>query len=158
MISLQESVGSDDGSYHQILPPGTFVLHNKVFNYPSLARRYKAMAIDFVVLLSIMITAMVILGENESRPTVMVLMTLALSFYEPVLSRYSATIGQRVMRIRIRNYDAPSQPVGFWQAYIRLWTKGILGWLSFLTVHQNPEHRAIHDVACSTVVIMLGNS
>ena len=115
------------------------------------------MAIDAVLLLTILIGTMLIMGENENRPTVILLMTIVLSFYEPLLSRYSATVGQRIMGIRVRNYNAPSQPVGFWQAYIRVWIKGILGWLSFLTVHHNRERRAIHDIAGSSVVIMLSN-
>jgi uncharacterized RDD family membrane protein YckC len=155
MISLQESVGSNDDSYHQILPPGTFILHNRVFKYPSLARRYKATAIDAALLLTIFIVTMLILGDNENRPTIITIMTIALSFYEPLLSRFSATIGQRLMGIRVRDYNAPSQPVGFWQAYIRVWTKCVLGWLSFLTIHNNREHRAIHDIASGTIVIML---
>ena len=129
MISLQESIGSDGDSYHQMLPPGTFILHNRIFNCPSLVRRYKAMAIDSLVLLTTMIVTMLLVGDNENSPTIMISLAIVLRFYEPLLSRYSATVGQRLMKIRVRDYNAPSQPVRFWQAYIRLLTKGFLGWL-----------------------------
>lgn len=149
---LQESAVDSD---HQPLPPGTFILHSQLFSYPSLRKRYKAMAIDAMLLLTILVVTMVVMGENENRAIILLILTAALSLYEPLLTKYSATIGQRLMGIRVRDYDRPTKPAGFWQAYSRTWIKCLLGWLSFITIHYNHEHRAIHDVASSTVVIML---
>lgn len=144
-----------DSYYHQPLPPDTFILHNRLFSYPSLLKRYKAMLIDALILLTILIIVMVAIGDHENRAAIMLILVSALSFYEPLLTKYAGTVGQRVMGIRVRDYNAPSKPIGFWQAYIRAWIKAFLGWLSFITIRYNREHRAIHDVATSTVVIML---
>ena len=140
---------------HEPLTPGTFILHGRVYGCPSLARRYKALAIDIVLILMAMVIAMIAAGESANRPTILIGLAVAWTFYEPIFSAYGGTLGQRLMRIRVRDYNRPFQPARLWQVYIRVWTKGLLGWLSFLTIHHNREHRAIHDIASSTIVIML---
>ncbi len=46
-----------------------------------------------------------------------------------------------------------SERITILQSYIRFIVKGLLGWLSFVTIHFNGEHRAIHDFAGSSVMI-----
>jgi uncharacterized RDD family membrane protein YckC len=154
MNTAQPSLQSRDNA-HEPLTPGTFILHGRVYCYPSLARRYKALAIDAVLIITTMVVAVVAAGENPNRFTILTGLALVWTFYEPIFSRYGGTLGQRLMRIRVRDYERPFRPARLWQVYVRVWTKGLLGWLSFLTIHHNPEHRAIHDIASSTVVIML---
>lgn len=113
------------------------------------------MAIDAVLIITAMALTIVVLGENEYWPPIMIALTVTLTFYEPIFSRYGGTAGQRLMKIRVRDYNRPFKPARLWQVYIRVFTKGLLGWLSFLTIHNNREHRAIHDIASSTIVIML---
>jgi uncharacterized RDD family membrane protein YckC len=152
-ISDSQSIESNDQET-QPLKPGTFVLKGTEYKYPSLVKRYKALLVDGLLLLTVMIITMVVLGNHENRPYIMIGMWVLFSFvYEPVLTAYSTTIGQRVMKIRVRDYDNPSQPIKLGNAYIRLLVKNLLGWISFITIHFNPEHRAIHDLACSSVVI-----
>jgi uncharacterized RDD family membrane protein YckC len=156
MISAQTSITpDDDSSHHQPLTPGTFILHGRVFGYPSLACRYKAMAIDAMLIFTVMIFAMVGVKQSPDSPSIMMGLAILLSFYEPLFSRYGGTVGQRFMGIRVRDYQRPFKPASFWQALLRLWTKCLLGWLSFITVQYNKEHRAIHDMASSTIVIRL---
>jgi uncharacterized RDD family membrane protein YckC len=155
MNPAQSTLESQHITHHEPLSPGTFILHGRVYCYPSLARRYKAMVIDASLLLIIMVATTLLLGEHEDRFTILIGLAVALNFYEPIFSTYGGTLGQRLMRIRIRDYNRPFKPARLWQVYIRLWTKCLLGWLSALTVTRNREHRAIHDIASSTVVIML---
>lgn len=114
------------------------------------------MAIDALLIIATMVVAMLATGQNANQATIIIGLAVAWTFYEPIFSTYGGTLGQRLMRIRVRDYNRPFRPARLWQVYIRVWTKCLLGWLSFLTIHHNREHRAIHDIASSTIVIMLG--
>lgn len=155
MNTLQTPIEQYENA-HEPLSPGTFILHGRVYRCPSLTRRYKALAIDAVLIFATMVVALLATGESANRLTIFIGLAIAWTFYEPIFSAYGGTLGQRLMRIRVRDYNRPFKPARLWQVYIRVWTKGLLGWLSFLTVHHNREHRAIHDIASSTIVIMLG--
>lgn len=134
--------------------PRAFVLNETQYQYPLLSKRYKALFIDGMLILAIMVIVMAILDENENGSLIMISLFFILGFgYEPVLTTYSATIGQRLMKIRVRDYRNPSESINLLQAYIRVFVKGFLGWISFLTIHSNHEHRAIHDIAASSVMI-----
>jgi uncharacterized RDD family membrane protein YckC len=84
------------------------------------------------------------------RVTSVLILTL---FYEPVLTVYSATVGQRVMGIRVRSANDPTKRINFLQAIIRLIAKAGLGWISFVTIHSNPKSRAIHDLVAGSVMV-----
>ena len=73
--------------------------------------------------------------------------------YEPMMTTYGATVGQYVIGIRVRNSRNPSKRMNIFQAYIRIIVKLMLGWLSFVTIHFNAQHRAIQDLAGSSVMI-----
>lgn len=136
--------------------PDGFYADNVAYRYPLLLKRYQSLFIDFLILFSIMIITMVAIGESELRQTVMVSMgALFLLVYEPLLTVYSATIGQRMMGIRVRDVNNPAKRIGILRAYIRLVVKWYLGWLSFITINFNPQHRAIHDMASASVVIKI---
>ena len=136
--------------------PDSFSAENGIYRYPLLVKRYQSMFIDSMLLLFTMVTTMVILDESPYRQTVMI--TIAAIFilgYEPILTAYSATIGQRIMGIRVRLMDDPGERINLVQAYIRVIVKWVLGWMSFVTINFNPEHRAIHDMAGNSVVILV---
>ncbi len=154
MNTLQTQIEHHENE-HEPLTPGTFILHGRVYGCPSLARRYTALAIDLMLITTAIIIAIFAAGETANRPTIVIGLAAAWTFYEPIFSAYGGTLGQRLMRIRVRDYNRHFKPARLWQVYIRVWTKGLFGWLSLLTVHQNREHRAIHDIASSTIVIML---
>jgi hypothetical protein len=124
-----------------------------LFSYPTLLKRYQAMFIDSMLILAIMIVVMVITPEKNKHfitiPTFIVIILL----YEPLLTTYSTTLGQRIMGIHVRDINDPTQRIKLSQAYIRIFVKMLLGWISFLTIHSNPEHRAIHDFAGSSVML-----
>jgi len=134
----------------------TFQVGAEKYRYPLLVKRYQSVMIDFLLLFPIMIVTMVIMGESEARQTVMVSMGIAFALvYEPVLTTYAATLGQYIMGIRVRNAMDPQERINIFQAYIRVVVKVLLGWLSFITINFNPQHRAIHDIAGSSVVVKI---
>lgn len=136
------------------LPPGTFRAQGIEFTYPTLLRRYVAFFLDVWFGWFLMIITMVILDDHESRSAVMITLAAALLLgYDPLLTAYSATLGQRLMKIRVRDYHDPSQRIPLWRAYARIVVKFFLGIISFFTIHSNVEHRAIHDFAGESVVI-----
>lgn len=123
-------------------------------DYPVLLVRYKALLIDGLLLLSLMIIVMVIFDGFEYRSTVMITVGLVISFtYEPLLNSYSKTVGQRVMKIKVRSFDHPNERLSLADSYMRSFTKGTLGWLSFITINFNPHHRAIHDILGNSIVL-----
>jgi uncharacterized RDD family membrane protein YckC len=58
-----------------------------------------------------------------------------------------------IMGIRVKNHQETSKNIKFYQGVIRILSKAVLGWLSFLTINFNPEHRAIHDYLSSSIVL-----
>jgi hypothetical protein len=138
------------------LPPADngFYFGDKLYQYPLLVKRYQSVAIDAMLWLVLMVVAMVLLGNSEGRSPVMLsLMFIALFIYEPLLTTYSVTIGQRAMGIRVRKMDNPEERIGLIDAYARVIVKWLLGWMSFITINFNHHHRAIHDFAGSSVVV-----
>lgn len=130
------------------------VPNGQVFQYPRLVKRYKALLIDGLLLLFTLIAIMVTVQDSDLRTPIMVSSAfIILLTYEPFLTSYSKTVGQRLMKIRVGRHGNPLERINLLNAYIRWFTKGLLGWVSFITIHFNPERRAIHDIASDSVMI-----
>jgi uncharacterized RDD family membrane protein YckC len=124
------------------------------YTYPTLATRYKALFIDAMLLLFVLIVIMLAVDGSSMRTPIMVSSAFVILLtYEPMLTTYSRTVGQRLMRIRVGRYADPTRKIGLVNAYIRWFAKGLLGWVSFVTIHFNQERRAIHDLASDSMVI-----
>lgn len=124
------------------------------YRYPLLIRRIKAILVDSVLLMTVLIIIMITVEDSTHRTSIMVASAaIILLTYEPLLTYHSRTLGQRWMGIRVRRYGNPDARIGLLSAYIRWITKGLLGWVSFVTIHFNPERRAIHDLASRTVMV-----
>lgn len=122
--------------------------------YPRLVNRYKALLTDSALLLTALILIMLVTENSESRSTIMITSGLVLLLgYEPILTAYSQTIGQSIMKIQVRQFRQPDQKISLINAYVRWFTKGLLGWLSFITINFNSGHRAIHDLASDSIMI-----
>jgi uncharacterized RDD family membrane protein YckC len=136
------------------LNTGSFTSNGIEYDYPQLITRIQALFIDGMIILTTMVVTMVLLDESEYRSTVMITLgALGIFLYEPLLTVSSGTIGQRVMDIRVRDFKDPSKKLGLMQAYGRVVAKSLLGWLSFLTINFNPQHRAIHDFVGGSVMV-----
>jgi uncharacterized RDD family membrane protein YckC len=140
----------------QDLPPvqDGFYAGGKVYHYPLLVKRYQSLLIDGLFWLFIMVVTMVIIGESEWRSAVMISLALTASLlYEPLLTVYASTVGQRVIGIQVRKISNPDERLSVTDAYARVIVKLLLGWVSFITINFNRQHRAIHDLAGSSVVV-----
>lgn len=130
------------------------IIDEPQFLYPSLAKRYKALFIDSILVFFILIVIMILVQDSEFRTPLMVSAAgLILLTYEPLLTSYSRTVGQRLMKIRVGRLDNPMQRINLLRAYLRWFIKGLLGWISFVTIHFNRNRRAIHDLVSDSVVI-----
>ncbi len=122
--------------------------------YPTLTRRYIATAIDAVFVLSAMILISY-LFENADATGVKVRVGLILSLfvlYEPVCTSRFCTLGQKIMRVRVRRYPSLER-ISLFMAYARILIKALLGILSFFTLPFSQKRRAIHDMAARSIVI-----
>lgn len=144
----------ESATRHIGLPPQTFYVSNEEYRYPLLLKRVIALSIDGFLMLLAMVLIMYLSEESEwstiirvGSGVVMVMM------YEPLLTAYDATLGQRMLGIRVRDERNPLGRISVAQAYVRFVVKGLLGWLSFITIHFNPKHQALHDLISSSVMI-----
>ena len=120
--------------------------------YPLLLRRFQALFIDGMLILSVLITIMFAVEGTEMQTTIMIASAALLLNYEPLLTTYSRTLGQRLMIIKVGKHNNPSERINLLNAYVRWFVKVQLGWISFITIHFNPERRAIHDLASGSVM------
>jgi hypothetical protein len=87
--------------------------------------------------------------------------TLALALvvlYEPICTYINRTVGQAIMGIRVRNYNTLSETgvyknISFPLSLFRFTVKTLLGWVSFVTIHSDPDNRAIHDKIANSVMV-----
>jgi uncharacterized RDD family membrane protein YckC len=75
------------------------------------------------------------------------------ALYEPLMTTFGGTLGNRIKGIRVRQKSHPVLKISFPQAFIRYLIKACLGWLSFITINTNKEKRAIHDFVSGSVMI-----
>jgi uncharacterized RDD family membrane protein YckC len=92
--------------------------------------------------------------NNESDALFRAIVFVAIwGVYEPVSQTLGCTLGNYLMKIRVRKNSNEDQKINLIQAYARFVVKFLLGWLSFLTIGLNEKRRAIHDFASGTVMI-----
>ncbi|GEM_PF-563796 len=136
--------------------PHHLLVNGKAHEFPYLIDRYKAMLIDGLLLLVLMTICVQVKSVlDPDSMWLLIVYILFLFLYEPVLVTHSSTIGQRIMKIRVRSIDEPNDRINLGKSYVRFLTKALLGWLSFVTISFNKERRAIHDMIASSVVIKL---
>ena len=122
--------------------------------YPLLVARIKSTLIDNLLVFSSLLIVMIATQGLENSTSIKIVMGFGLGLlYEPVLTAYSATVGQRIMGIRVRSSSDVNKRISALQGVIRLLIKLTLGWISFLTVHSNVKRRALHDLISGSVMI-----
>jgi uncharacterized RDD family membrane protein YckC len=72
--------------------------------------------------------------------------------YEPLCNRYAMTVGQFLMRFRVRTVQGHKR-VPLWRGFIRVITKYLLGVISFIRMPIQKERRALHDMIAGTIVL-----
>ncbi|MBS1582217.1 MAG: RDD family protein [Bacteroidetes bacterium] len=124
--------------------------------YPELGARYRSIVIDTMVLITFMFIAGYALDPFPDAPEGL---RKGIFFfiwfgYEPLAMTFlGATLGNRVMRIRVRKAADESRRIDIAQAYLRYVVKLCLGWLSFLTMGSDTKLRAIHDKVSGSVMV-----
>ena len=122
--------------------------------YPVLVRRYLAALIDGAVLMfSFWLVGYTIqaLGYKPNEASLW-LYAIPLFLYEPTLSSKLFTLGQFMLRFRVKK-DNEETNIALWQAYTRVIFKIILGWVSFMTLPARADRKAIHDIVAKTIVV-----
>lgn len=88
---------------------------------------------------------------DENSAALKIIAAITGASYEPLMSYFSRSIGQRITGLKIIAVEGKQKNI--FAMYLRYLVKGLLGWISFLTIHSNPQRRAIHDMAADTVMI-----
>jgi hypothetical protein len=123
--------------------------------YPTLSERVQSTFIDTVFIIILMFVIASQLNKYTNPPD---WIRIALFFgiwviYEPVCTSLGFTLGNYAKGIRVRRISDSDKKINILQALLRYVLKFILGWISFLTIHGNPQRRAIHDLAVGSVMI-----
>lgn len=123
--------------------------------YPFLGERVQSSFIDllFIVLLMFIFSFFLDKAEDVQDWVRIVLFVFIWLIYEPLFTSLGSTIGNYVKGIRVRRHDATNKRISFPRALLRYIFKMALGWLSFITIHGDPEKRAIHDLVAGSVMI-----
>ena len=125
--------------------------------YPNILRRYLATVLDLVALWCIFYAISQTPALTERGALAYWILVVSLLLYEPLLTTYACTLGQGVMRIRVRTVGKLTR-IGLDQAFGRMIVKYLLGIISLLTVPARQDRRAIHDLSSGTIVIEAGRS
>ena len=128
--------------------------------YPGLSDRIQSSFIDGVLIVILMSVAANALQryEDEGHDWLRIALFFGIwGVYEPLCTTLGFTVGNLVKGIRVRRHSDPARRIGFPQALLRYIMKFGLGWISFLTMHANPQRRAIHDLLAGSVMIRKGS-
>lgn len=125
--------------------------------YPLLIDRIQSTFIDFIFIIILMAVFSVLIDKYENVPDWVRIVLFAGLFiiYEPLCMVFGSTVGNYMKGIRVRKHADPEQRINILQAFIRYPVKALLGWISFLTISNNPQRRAIHDLVSGSVMIKL---
>lgn len=124
--------------------------------YPTLTRRYIATAIDVAfVLTAIILISYLFENAGVTGVKVRIGLILFLFFiYEPLCTSRFCTLGQKIMRVRVRRYPSLER-ISLLMAYTRILVKALLGIISFFTLPFSQKRRAIHDMAARSIVVFV---
>jgi uncharacterized RDD family membrane protein YckC len=121
-------------------------------HYPALVRRYIGSLIDFVFLITLIGLVARAPFYAPSHPLHHLGLLAIFVVYEPFLTCFFCTLGQALMRFRVRDLKTGAR-IPLWRSYIRLVTKCTLGLVSFVTLPARSDRRAIHDLVANTIVV-----
>jgi uncharacterized RDD family membrane protein YckC len=127
--------------------------------YPDLKTRVQSVFIDSVLMIVLMFVAGVVLDRMDPSQSEddgwikAIIFILILGTYEPVTTVIGCTLGNYLMKIRVKKFSDNTRKINLLQAYIRFIVKILLGWISFITINSNKEKRAIHDFAAGTLMV-----
>ena len=124
--------------------------------YAGVALRVKALCVDTLVLIIMMMVFSALFSAFEYVPDGLRIAAMVFIFllYDPLFTSFSgATLGQRLFGLRVRKETDTTQKIIFPLALIRFLVKATLGWISLLTVQASAQRKAIHDLLVGSVVV-----
>jgi uncharacterized RDD family membrane protein YckC len=124
--------------------------------YPSLVKRVQSMGIDglFMFVLMFAVGAVIDKTGYDAPGWMRAVLFFGIWFvYEPLAVSLGCTLGQYIMEIRVRDSENETKKINIVLSFLRFVFKVLLGWISFLTIHTNPQRRAIHDMVGHSVMI-----
>ncbi|TMI73325.1 MAG: RDD family protein [Bacteroidetes bacterium] len=127
--------------------------------YPDLKTRIQSAFVDGILMILLMFATAWILdkagiGDEEETGLIKGIIFVGIwGIYEPLSTTLGATLGNYLMKIRVRKAGSLEKKINIIQAFIRFIFKFSLGWLSFLTMHFNGQRRAIHDFVAGSVMV-----
>jgi len=127
--------------------------------YPSLSKRVQSLFIDALLMIGLMMLFGWILdrinpNQKEGDEWIRAVLFIAIwGVYEPLAMTFGCTIGNYLIKIRVRKHSDPGKKINLIQSYLRFIVKFLLGWISFITISFNEEKRAIHDFAGGTIML-----
>ena len=123
--------------------------------YPTLSERVQSTFIDTIFIVVMMFVIASLLNRYENAPDwIRIVLFFGIwGVYEPVCTSLGFTIGNYLKGIRVRRISDYNKKINIIQAFFRYVLKISLGWISFLTIHTNPQRRALHDLAVGSVMI-----
>ncbi|HEU4471698.1 MAG TPA: RDD family protein [Flavisolibacter sp.] len=123
--------------------------------YPTLADRVQSTFIDSIFIIVLMFVFASWLDRYENAPDwIRIVLFFGLwGIYEPLATALGGTIGNHLKGIRVRQSGNEAKRLNVLKAFFRYVVKIGLGWISFITIHSNPQKRAIHDLVAGSVMI-----
>lgn len=124
------------------------------FTTATLLDRTKSSIIDTLLILFLAFLIADFLSYFENVPTwLRALLFSSLVMYEPIFMTFGGTLGNNIMKIRIRNSKNDATNLNLIRSIIRFSIKILLGWISYTTIFKNSRKRAIHDLIAGTTTV-----
>ena len=124
------------------------------FAHPTVVRRYFSTVIDYVLIFCVMALAGVLpVSDQVLLVTRSLILGLGFLIYEPVMSSRACTVGQFLLKVRVRVDGDPDARISIVRAYARYAVKLLLGGPSLFTVPFSARQKAIHDMAIKSMMI-----
>jgi uncharacterized RDD family membrane protein YckC len=129
-------------------------------HYPRLIRRIRALLIDFVIILIVLVLSFLLAGVFEQASN---LIRAAIAFipvilYEPLLvSIKGGTIGHQIMGVEVVSVKSKLR-LNFLVSLFRSILKFIFGFPSLYFVLTTKNHQALHDILSNSLVVIKADS
>jgi uncharacterized RDD family membrane protein YckC len=123
--------------------------------YGRFSKRLKAVVIDWIVILLLLVTALFVavsIGSDRTGRILGFTVVAVWLLYEPLLvSLTGSTIGHYRTNLRVVDNHTRGN-ISFIKAVARVIIKGVLGLYSFVTMATTSRHQAIHDLLTQSTV------
>ena len=122
-----------------------------------LLERVQAITIDTLMIIFLMYTFSIVFEFIDHVPDSirMWLFLILFVFYEPVCNAFGTTLGNYIVKIRVRKFSNRQMRINIVQSFIRYFFKMLFGWISFITIFRSKSNRAIHDYMGGSVMIKI---